>query len=120
MKIIDELLAEGAVESRVWIDEYLLQDEGISVLLATDEPALPSFRNISVSVPGRHGAYDFGAYLEPREFTLNVVCPRQSYTDLKRQIRELNKRCIDDYSRPKTVEQRYGEQGDKCYCVETE
>ena len=87
---LTDLLTEGAYESRVWIDDVLLQDKGITVLLSSDEPAIPSMRNVSVSVPGRHGAYDFGAYLEPREFTLNCVFPRQSYTDLKRHIRELN------------------------------
>lgn len=112
-----DLLTEGAYESRVWIDDVLLQDKGITVLLSSDEPALPSMRNVSVSVPGRHGAYDFGAYLEPREFTLNCVFPRQSYTDLKRHIREFNQLFVDEYGRPKTVKLRFGDEVDKFYNV---
>ena len=103
MRRLTDLFTEGAYEARVWIDEVLLQDEGIAVLLTSEEPALPSMRNISVTVPGRHGAYDFGAYLGQREFTLNVVFPRQSYTELKRQIREFNRKFVDEYGRPKTV-----------------
>src|SRR5690625_1444195 len=114
---IDELLAQGAEESRVWIDGELLQDEGIAVLLSSEEPALPSMRNISVTVPGRHGVYDFGAYLEPHEFTLNIVFPRQSYSDLKRQIRAFNRRFIDEYGRPRTVTLRFGDEVDKHYYV---
>ena len=114
---IDELLSQGAEESRVWIDDVLLQDEGIIVLLPTEEPALPPIRNISVTVPGRHGAYDFGGYLEPREFTLIIVFSRQSYTALKQQIRAFNRRFIDEYGRPKTVKLRFGDEVDKYYNV---
>ncbi len=112
-----DLFAEGAVESRVWIDDTLLQDEGIAVLLNSEEPALPAMRNISVSVPGRHGAYDFGAYFEPREFTLNVVFPRQDYDALKYQIRNFVRRFTDNYGRPKTVKLRFGDEVDKYYNV---
>src|SRR5690625_82856 len=117
MSEITDIFSEGAYESRVWIDDYLLQDEGITVLLPSEEPALPSIRNISVSVPGRHGAYDFGGYLEPREFSLRVVFPRQSYSDLKRQIRAFNRRFIDEYGRPKSVRLRFGDEVDKEYYV---
>ncbi len=103
--------------SDVWIDDDLLQDEGISVLLNSEEPALPALRNLSVTVPGRHGAYDFGAYFEPREFTLNIVFKRQDYADLKRDIRKLNRRFVDDYGRPKTVKLRFGDEVDKYYNV---
>src|SRR5690625_811315 len=114
---LTDLLTEGAYESRVWIDDVLLQEIGISVLLNSDEPALPALRNSIVNVPGRHGAYDFGAYLEPREFTLNCVFPRQSYTDLKRHIREFNHLFVDEYGRPKTVKLRFGDEPDKYYNV---
>src|SRR5699024_278689 len=114
-KSVDEMLADGAAESRVWIDDELLQDAGILVLLSSEEPATPSVRNISVSVHGKHGAYDFGGYLEPREFTLNIVFPRQSYADLKRKIRAFNRRFFDDYGRPKTVKLHFGDEVDKYY-----
>src|SRR5690625_895255 len=114
---IDELLAEEVEESRVWINENLLQDDGIIVLLPTEEPALPSFRNINVTIPGKHGAYDFGAYMEPKLFSLHIVFPRQSYSDLKHQIRQFNRRFVDTYGRPKTVVLRFGDEIDKYYNV---
>ena len=110
-----DLFTANAVESRVWIDDHLLQDEGIAVLLNSEEPALPSMRNLTVSVPGRHGAYDFGAYFEPREFTLNVVFPRQDYDALKYQIRNFVRRFTDVYGRPKTFKLRFGDEVDKYY-----
>ncbi len=108
-------MIETTSYSNVWIDDDLLQDEGIDVLLNSEEPALPALRNLSVTVPGRHGAYDFGAYFEPREFTLNVAFKRQDYADLKRDIRKLNRRFVDDYGRPKTVKLRFGDEVDKYY-----
>ncbi len=112
-----DIFTQNPVESRVWIDDELLQDEGIAVLLNSEEPALPSLRNLTVTVPGRHGAYDFGAYFEPREFTLNVVFPRQSYAELKQQIRRFNRKFVDEYGRPKTVQLRFGDEVDKYYNV---
>src|SRR5690625_1225365 len=117
MSEITDIFSEGAYESRVWIDDYLLQDEGITVLLSTEELAMRCIRNISVSVTGRHGAYDFGGYVEPLEFNLRVVFPRQSYSDLKRQIRRFNKRLTDEYGRPKSVRLRFGDEVDKEYYV---
>ncbi len=110
-----DIWTEEANESRVWIDDVLLQDGGIAVTLSSQEPALPDVRNQSVVVPGRHGAYDFGGYFEPREFALNCVFPRQSYTDLKRSIRKLNGLLTDSYSRPRTVKLRFGDDANVYY-----
>ena len=104
--------------SNVWIDDILLQEEfEADVLLNSEESALPALRNLSVTVPGRHGAYDFGAYFEPREFTLNIVFKRQDYADLKRDIRKLNRLLVDDFARPRTLKLRFGDEVDKYYNV---
>src|SRR5690625_2409294 len=110
-------LVTDAHYSRVWIDGELLQDDGISALLSTDEPATPSLRNMSVSVPRRHGPSDFGVYVGERVFSLAVVFRRQSYSDLKRQIRAFNRRFFDEYGRPRTVSLRCGDEVDKYYNV---
>lgn len=106
---------ENITYSRVWIDDVLLQDEGISVLINSDEPSLPSVRNLSVTVPGRHGSYDFGAFFEPREFTLNCVYDRQNYNELKSSLQVLNSLLLDDFGRPKTVRLRFGDEPDKYF-----
>lgn len=115
---MSKIFADGARESRVWIDDVLLQEAfGIAVLLNSQEPALPALRNLTVTVPGRHGAYDYGGYFEPREFTLNIVFPRQSYADLKYNIRSFIRLFLDEYGRPKTVKLRFGDEVDKYYNV---
>ncbi|MED3649948.1 phage tail domain-containing protein [Heyndrickxia sporothermodurans] len=104
-------------EASVWIDDVELQSLGVTVRLGSTEPMLPSLREQTLTVPGRHGAYDFGAYLEPREFELDCVFPRQSYVDLKLQIRSFLGMFLDAYGRPKTVKLRFGDELDKYYNV---
>lgn len=110
-------MTENAVEARVWIDDILLQDLGITVLLNSEEPALPAMRNFNVTIPGKHGALDLGAYLEPRQFELNCVFARQSYTELKRSILELNTLLVDENGHPKTVKLRFGDDEHKWFIV---
>lgn len=117
MKTYDELMAEVNDESRIWIDGELLQDDGIIYLKSSEEQSAPELRNMTVTIPGRHGAYDFGAFMEPRQFNLLMVFRRQNYANLKQQLRELNARLYDEYGRPKTVTLRFGDEIDKYYYV---
>jgi phage-related protein len=104
-------------EASVWIDDVELQSLGIDVRLASDEPMFPDVRQQSITIPGRHGAYDFGAFFDVRKFELDCVFPRQSYTELKQQIRDFVALFVDAYGRPKTVKLRFGDELDKYYSV---
>jgi phage-related protein len=104
-------------EASVWIDDIELQSLGIDVRLASDEPMFPDVRQQSITIPGRHGAYDFGASFDVRKFELDCVFPRQSYTELKQQIRDFVALFVDSYGRPKTVKLRFGDELDKYYSV---
>lgn len=104
-------------EASVWIDDIELQSLGVTVRLGSTEPILPSLRSQTLTVPSRHGAYDFGAWLEPREFELDCVFKRQSYTELKLQIRSFLGLFLDAYGRPKTVKLRFGDEPDKYFNV---
>lgn len=46
---------------------------GLQLLRGYADPALPSTRNRTVTIPGRHGAWDFGADLESREMALECA-----------------------------------------------
>lgn len=112
-----KLVTDNAYEALVFIDDKPLQDYGIDVLLTSSEPIAPSLRNDTLTIPSMHGAYDMGAELGARVITLDCVFPRQSYTDLKRQIREFNRLLFDEYGRPKTFKLRAGDEVDKYYNV---
>lgn len=110
-------MATTGTEASVWIDDTELQSLGVTVTLDSEEPMLPSFRTSTVTIPGRHGAYDFGGDKDVRNFALNCVFQRQSYTDLKAQIRDFVMLFLDNYGRPKTVKLRFGDEPEKYYNV---
>jgi phage-related protein len=105
------------MNSDVFIDDVKLQDLGMTVRLSSQEPMLPGVRSNSIVIPGRQGAYDFGAFFDVREFALDCVFRRQDYADLKAQIRDFVRMFIDDYGRPKSVKLRFGDEPDKYYDV---
>lgn len=105
------------MNSDVFIDDVRLQDLGIIVRSNSQEPMLPDLRPNTIAIPGRHGAYDFGAFFDAREFLLDCVFKRQDYAALKTQIREFVRLFVDDYGRPKAVKLRFGDELDKYYEV---
>lgn len=113
-----ELATDKADESRVWIDDIILQEEfGVDVKLSSLEPMTPDLRNQAVVIPGRAGAYDMGAELEPRVFQLDCVFPRQSYKDLKTESRRLTALFFDQFGKPREVKLRMGDEPEKWYRV---
>lgn len=112
-----EIATDRAHEALFYFDDKPLQDFGIDVKITSREPIAPSLRNDSIVIPRRAGAYDMGAELESRIFTLDCVFQRQSYSDFKRQIREFNRMLFDDFGRPKTFQLRAGDEVDKYYNV---
>lgn len=105
-------------EADVFIDDVKLQDEfDLVVTLDSQEPILPSTRDMTISIPNTHGSYDYGAFLDSRVFGLSCMFKRMSYTDLKEQSRKLAKLFVDQFGRPKTVKLRFGDEPDKFYYV---
>jgi phage-related protein len=105
------------MNSDVFVDGVKLQDLGMTVRLSSQEPMLPGVRSNSIVIPGRHGAYDFGAFFDVREFALDCAFRRQDYADLKLQIREFVRLFVDEYGRPKSVRLWFGDEPEKYYDV---
>lgn len=101
----------------VWIDDTKLQDIGVIVKLESQEDMLPSTQDLTLNIPGRHGAYDFGAWIQPRSFVLACRFEERGYDTLKEQIRRFVMLFLDTWGRPKTVRLRYGDEPDKYYNV---
>ena len=100
----------------ITIDGVRLSDLGVRVLQATQHPVLPGTRDKSIVIPGRHGAYDFGAELDVRQFEIPCLIERQpTHSDLQRKVRELARLFIDQYGRPKTIKLVFDEEPDKFY-----
>lgn len=99
------------------IDGTDLKDIGIRAKLESDLPAAPSMRNKTLVIPGKHGAYDFGAEFEPLELELECRTLGKSNADIQEIARTLKRLLIDEYGRPKTVQFITNYEEDKFYNV---
>lgn len=100
------------------IDGKTLNELGLALLPEHEHSAAPSTRDYIVSLPGVSGAYDFGADLESRPFTLPLlVKPQPTQYLLSLKIREIMKTFFDPYGKPKTVRLIFDYEPDKYYKV---
>ncbi|MCC1486754.1 phage tail family protein [Bacillus tropicus] len=100
------------------IDGKTLNKLGLALLPGHEHPAAPSTRDYTVGIPGMPGAYDFGADLEPRPFTLPLlVKPQANEYLLAKKIRGIMQTFFDSYGKPKTVKLIYDYEPDKYYKV---
>lgn len=99
-------------------------DLGFRVLEESKEPLLPSTRDIGVTIPGRHGQYDFGADLTERAFSYSCafVADGTNYdvpsaAGLQQRVRTLARHLTDSYGRPRTIQLIRAFEPDKFYLV---
>lgn len=90
---------------------------GLVLLKTTQIPILPSTRDQTVQIPGRHGAYDFGADSGPRQFNLECAIKADTRQELTKKIRALVAHLIDTNGRPRTLELIFDEEPEKFYYV---
>lgn len=99
-------------------------DLGFRVLEESNEPLLPSTRDIGITIPGKHGQYDFGADLAERVFSFSCafVADGTNYdtpsaAGLQQRVRTLARHLTDSYGRPRTVQLVRYYEPDKFYLV---
>lgn len=91
---------------------------GLRILRDYEHPILPETRDMSINIPGRHGALDLGAYMGPRYFSLPcMVIDAKNGTVLQKTVRALASHLLDTYGRPRTLELRLSEEPEKWYNV---
>lgn len=89
----------------------------IRILRGTQEPITAATRDRTLEIPGRHGAYDFGADLSVRTFALECAILADSSTDLQTKIRALAAHLMDMQGRPRTLELVFDVEPDRHYNV---
>lgn len=100
------------------IDGVKLGDIGIRVKESSSYLGLPATRDNVVSIPGRHGAYPLGSWLEPR--TINLHCRisnKKNTTEIAETVRMLATLLLDQYGRTKEVKLVMGHEPEKYYKV---
>lgn len=100
------------------IDGKHISELNLQLLRDHQNPATPSTRDNVMTIPGMHGAYDFGASLGVREFNLPVHLKlKDEYETLSTAIRKVMAVFIDPYGKPKTVKLIFDYEPDKYYMV---
>jgi len=107
----------GSVAKTFWlIDSHnILQPLGVFVMRDGKEELLPTTRNNTDTIPGRHGEFDFGSELEARvmEFKVHINTTPETKTALKRTLAAyLNpllgvKPLVDSHDMDKTYYVKY-------------
>jgi predicted phage tail component-like protein len=90
---------------------------GIIMISSSRRPILPSTVDRTMTIPGRHGAWDFGADLGPRLFDIECAFVTTSPTKLQKAVSDLAAFLVDEYGRPRTMELTFSVQPERSYFV---
>lgn len=95
---------------------HIEKDLGLHLLASSYETMMPDTREEILTVPGRHGAYVFDSYLQPRKFFPNILIPSQAtLNDVQGIVRKVASLLVDEYGKPKDVKIIYDYEPDKYY-----
>ncbi|EGL83739.1 hypothetical protein CathTA2_0706 [Caldalkalibacillus thermarum TA2.A1] len=101
----------------MWINDKHISEYGLKLEMDHEYP-FPKTRDRSIDIPGRHGAYDFGADLGVRQFNLPLAhMPVRSRTEKQEQIRAFLNELLDSTGRPKYFKLKFSYESDKHYMV---
>lgn len=85
------------------IDGKHISEYGLIVERGGDIDEFPETRDLTVPIPGRPGAYDFGAELGSKPFNFPMVfIDGLSTNDLQHKKRDFLRVLLDSYGRPRT------------------
>lgn len=101
----------------VWLDDKSNVDLGFVVRGTSRRPGLPSTVDRTLTIPGRHGQYDFGAELDARSFVLDCAFVTRNATELQQKVIELSRFLVDSYGRPRTLKLRFRERPGQFFTV---
>ncbi len=81
-------------------------------------PVMPATNDYNQKIAGKHGAYDFGADLQPRYFMLNCYIPAATTpTEIDAAVAVINAHLFDNWGRPRTLALFFSWATDREYAV---
>ncbi|PAD67032.1 hypothetical protein CHH83_20920 [Bacillus sp. 7586-K] len=99
-------------------DDVPIIELNLKCKLDHDHPALSSTVDYTTTIPGMHGAYDFGADMGPKPFNLPMeIVGVRSNNEIALIIRKIKKMLLDGYGRPKYFKLSFDYEPDKYYNV---
>lgn len=93
----------------IWLDDKSNVDLGFIVRGTSRRPGLPGTVDRTLTIPGRHGQYDFGAELNVRPFVLDCAFLTKDAFTLQQKVMELSRFLVDSYGKPRNLKLRFRE-----------
>jgi len=106
-----------ASDAVLTLDGLTPKELGMGVFRKTQRPILSSTVDNTVTVPYMHGAYDFGAHMGPKPFTLECAFIARNHMELQERVSTLAAFLLDGDGRPKTMVIVFANQPDRQYTV---
>lgn len=106
-----------ASDSVLTLDGLTPKELGMGVFRKTQRPILSATVDNTVTVPGMHGAYDFGATMGPRSFTLECAFITKNHMELQQLVSKFAAFLLDGDGRPRTMPIIFANQPDRQYAV---
>lgn len=104
-------------DSVLTLDGVTPRSLGMGVFRRTQRPILSSTVDTIVTVPGMHGAYDFGATMGPKQFELECAFFAKNHIELQQRVTALAAFLLDGDGRPRTMPVIFANQPDRQYMV---
>jgi len=101
----------------IWLDDKSNIDLGFIVRGTSRRPGLPATVDRTLTIPGRHGQYDFGADLSARSIVLDCAFLTRNATELQQKVMELSRYLVDSFGRPRTLKLRLRERPGQFFTV---
>lgn len=99
------------------IDGVSPETLGLLTFRKSQRPILSQTVDMIETVPYRHGAYDFGATLAPKQFSLEAVFSSTDYQSLQILVSDLAAFLLDENGCPRTMPIVFNNQIDRHYMV---
>lgn len=96
---------------------YTPRELGLYTSYESARPILPTTREKTLVIPGRNGAMDFGADMEPRYFSFRCAFVEQAPDQLQIAMERFARLLVDHYGKPRAVELILSEHPDRSYIV---
>jgi phage-related protein len=100
-------------DSVLTLDGVTPKSVGMGVFRRTQRPILSSTVDTIVTVPGMHGAYDFGATMGPKQFELECAFFAKNYIELQQRVSALAAFLLDGDGTPRTMPIIFSNQPDR-------
>lgn len=99
------------------IDGIPPSELGLGIFRNSQRPILSSTVDNTVTIPGMHGAYDFGATMGPKQFELECAFITRNHIELQRRVSALAAFLLDGDGRPRTMDIIFANSPDRKYSV---